>query len=253
MIAAAIVASVSWAHCTQIPAEVVCEGRYPAHLQGIAGNGVDTLYWSFTTALVKTDLDGHILAKVEVPYHHGDLCLVGDRLYVAWARRFNQPDGDDAHVYIYDADDLSLIETVALPEVRFGAGGLDAHDGHFYVIGGLPRGYEENYVWEYTGDFEYVTTHVIPSGYTTLGIQTACCHDGAWWFGCYTVEGKKGLLKTDLEFNLLGIYDVSPAIGLVGWGEGHFLMGVHFGEQYQAKAVPMVADDERGLARDVAE
>jgi len=104
-----------------------------------------------------------------------------------------------------------------------------------------------------TADFEYVTTHVIPSGYTTLGIQTVCCHDGAWWFGCYTVEGKKGLLKTDLDFNLLGIYDVSPAIGLVGWGPGHFLMGVHFGEKYHAKAVAMVADEERGLVRFVPE
>ncbi len=234
MIAVALVAAIPWVHHADTPAEVICEGQYPAHLQGIAGNGVDTLYWSFTTTLVKTDLEGRIVAKVEVPHHHGDLCLVEDKLYVAWSTRFNQPGGDDAHVYIYDAGDLSRLEVVPLPEVPFGAGGMDYHDGHFFVIGGLPRDYEENYVYEYTADFEYVTRHVIPSGYTTLGIQTACCHDGAWWFGCYTVEGRKGLLKTNLEFELLGVYDVSPAIGLVGWGPGRFLLGVHFGEQYQA-------------------
>ena len=252
MIAAAIATVIPWAHCAQVPAEVVCEGQYPAHLQGIAGNGVDTLYWSFTTTLVKTDLDGQILATVEVPYHHGDLCLVGDRLYVAWSNQFNRP-GANSHVYVYDADDLTLLERVPVPEVTFGAGGLDAHDGRFFVIGGLPKGHAVNYVYEYTADFEHVATHVITSGYTNLGIQTACCHNGAWWFGCYTVEGQKGLLKTDLEFNLLGIYDVSPAIGLVGWGEGRFLMAVHFGEQYRAKAVPMVADDERGLVRFAAD
>ncbi len=226
--------------------EIICEGQYPAHLQGIAGNGTDTLYWSFTTVLVKTDLQGQVLAKAEGPYHHGDLCLVDDRLYVAWSDKFNQP-GADSHVYIYDAGDLSLIDTVAVPEVTFGAGGMDYHDGHFFIIGGLPEGFEENYVYESTSDFEHVQTHIIPSGYTNLGIQTACCHDGFWWFGCYSAEGGKGLLKTDLDFELVGIYGVSPSIGLVGWGPGRLLMGVHFGEKWQAKAVPMAPDDQLGL------
>jgi hypothetical protein len=227
-------------------AEIVCEGQYPKHLQGIAGNQVDTLYWSFTDILVKTDLQGKVLAKVEVPTHHGDLCLAGDKLYVAWSNKFNQP-GADSKVYIYDADDLSLLTIVPVPEVSFGSGGVDYRDGHFYIIGGLPKGYEENYVYEYDGQFQYLKTHVLPSGYTNLGIQTACFHDGYWWFGCYTVEGKKGLLKADSELKLAGIYDVSPAIGLVGWGEGRFLMAEHFGEQWHAKVVWMVADEEAGL------
>ncbi len=248
MIAATVAIALPFAYLAQVPGEIICAGRYPSHLQGIAGNGVDTLYWSFTDTLVKTDAHGQVLAKVEVPYHHGDLCLVGDRLYVAWARKFNQPAGDDAHVYVYDAGDLSLVETIPLPEVPFGAGGIAYHDGRFLIVGGLPKGFEENYVFEYTDDFRYVGTHVIPSGYTALGIQTACWHDGFWWFGCYPVEGKKGLLKVDADFNLVGVYDVSPAIGLVGWGEGRFLMARHFGEEFQAKAVPMVADEERGLA-----
>ncbi|MGC9319184.1 MAG: hypothetical protein ACP5KN_14220 [Armatimonadota bacterium] len=241
-----LVSALTCACWGDLPDEIVCEGQYPGHLQGLAGNGVDTLYWSFTTVLVKTDIEGQVLAKAEVPYHHGDLCLVKDRLYVAWSDTFNKP-GADSHVYIYDADDLSLLDTVAVPEVTFGAGGMDHHKGHFFIIGGLPEGYEENYVYEYTADFEHVQTHTIPSGYTNLGIQTACCHDGFWWFGCYTVEGEKGLLKTDLEMNLVGIYDISPSIGLVGWGEGHLLMARHFGEKWQAKAVPVVPDDDLGL------
>ncbi len=228
------------------PAEIICEGKYPHHLQGVAGNPTDSLYWSFTTVLVKTDLTGRVLARREVPYHHGDLCLAGDRLYVAWSDCFNRP-GADARVYIYDAADLSLLQVVSVPEVTFGAGGIDCCDGHFFIIGGLPEGYEENYVYEYDENLRYVRTHVLPSGYTNLGIQTACFHDGYWWFGCYTLGGKKGLLKADAQLKLVGIYDVSPAIGLVGWGKGRFLVAQHFGEQWQAKLVVMRPDDQRGL------
>lgn len=231
-----------------LPAEIICEGRYPHHLQGLAGDGVNLLYWSFTDVLVKTDLTGQVLARVEVPTHHGDLCLAGDKLYVAWSNQFNKP-GADSKVYIYDAVDLQLERIVPLPEATFGAGGLDYRDGHFFVIGGLPEGYEENYVFECDGDLRYLKTHVLKTGYTNLGIQTACWHDEHWWFGCYTVEGHKGLLKADADLNLLGIYDVSPAIGLIGWGKGRFWMAEHFGEQWQAKAVPMQPDDALGLVR----
>jgi len=229
-----------------LPAEVICDGQYPHHLQGIAGNGVDTLYWSFTDVLVKTDLQGQVLARAEVPTHHGDLCLAGDKLYVAWSNQFNRP-GADSRVYIYDAADLSLERLVPVPEATFGAGGIEAHEGHFFIIGGLPQGYEENYVYEYDGDLRYLRTHVLPSGYTNLGIQTVCRHDDYWWFGCYTVEGKKGLLKADGDLRLVGIYDVSPAIGLIGWGPGRFWMAEHFGEQWRAKVVPMASDEQLGL------
>jgi len=231
-----------------LPAEIICEGQYPHHLQGITGNGVDTLDWSFTDVLVKTDLTGRVLARAEVPTHHGDLCLAGERLYVAWSNHFNKP-GADSTVYIYDAAGLALQETVPVPEVTFGAGGMEYRDGHLFIIGGLPPGYEENYVYEYDSDFRHLRTHVLKSGYTNLGIQTVCFHDDCWWFGCYTVEGKKGLLKADAGLNLLGIYDVSPAIGLVGWGPGRFWMAEHFGAQWQAKVMQMQPDDELGLVR----
>lgn len=36
-----------------------------------------------------------------------------------------------------------------------------------------------------TGDFQFVKKHVLASGHTHLGIQTAAFADGHWWFGCY--------------------------------------------------------------------
>jgi len=63
------------------------------------------------------------------------------------------------------------------------------------------------------------------------------------------VEGKKGLLRADADLHLQGIYDISPAIGLIGWGPGRFWMAEHFGEQWQARAVPMRPDETLGLVR----
>ena len=62
--------------------EVSCEGVYRHHLQGIAANE-DSIFWSFTTTLVKTDLNGSVQSKVEVANHHGDLCLHKGKLFVA--------------------------------------------------------------------------------------------------------------------------------------------------------------------------
>jgi len=227
-------------------AAIACDGTYAYHLQGIAGNHKDTLYWSFTTTLVKTDMNGTVLASVPVQNHHGDLCYVNGKVYVAYSNYFNKP-GASSKVYIYDAEDLSPLGVKSVPEATFGAGGMEYHEGHFFVVGGLPPDYTQNYVYEYDSDFKHVATHTIDSGYTRLGIQTACFHDGFWWFGCYTVEGKKGLLKTDEAFKLLGIYDVSPSIGIVGCGKGRFLFAQHFGEKYQARAAWARADEKLGL------
>jgi len=107
--------------------------------------------------------------------------------------------------------------------VVHGAGGMAFHDGKFIVVGGLPEGYNENYAYEYDKDFRFVKRHVINSGYTKMGIQTACWFDGAWWFGCY--EDKKGLVKTDGEFNFLGRYDPNYSVGMAPWEDRKCLRG----------------------------
>ena len=226
---------------------IVCEGTYRYHLQGITGDQKETLYWSFTTTLVKTDMSGRVLVSVPVPYHHGDLCYANGKVYVAYSNLFDKP-GADSKVYIYKAEDLSLLEVKSVPEVTYGAGGMEYHKGHFFIVGGLPPDHTQNYVYEYDSDFNHMATHTIASGYTFLGIQTVCFHYGYWWFGCYGED--KRFLKTDEAFNLLGVYDVDAAIGIVGWDKGRFLVARHFetGESWRAKAIWARADDELGLA-----
>ncbi|MFG0262224.1 MAG: glycerophosphodiester phosphodiesterase family protein, partial [Novipirellula sp. JB048] len=166
--------------------KVACQGTYRHHLQGICADPT-AIYWCFTTTMVKTDLDGRVLKQVEVANHHGDLCLHDGKLYVAVnLGKFNDPQGNaDSWVYVYDADTLQELARHETQEVFHGAGGIGVRDGHFFVVGGLPPGVEENYVYEYDPSFSFVKKHVIDSGYTLMGIQTATFAHDRWWFGCY--------------------------------------------------------------------
>ncbi|MBI1314092.1 hypothetical protein GC176_22580 [bacterium] len=201
---------------------VTCEGTYPHHLQGICA-GTNALYWSFTTTLVKTDLNGRLLKKVPVANHHGDLCCHTGKLYVAVnLGRFNDPQGNaDSWVYVYDAATLKELARHETQEVFHGAGGIGFRDGHFFVVGGLPDGVEENYVYEYDGEFRFLKKHVIRSGHTHLGIQTAAFAHNRWWFGCY--GDPKILLVTDASFQMQGRYEFDCSLGIEGLAAGRLL------------------------------
>lgn len=203
---------------------VRCEGSYPKHLQGVCVDDEGNLYWSFTVELVKTDSDGKVLRSVPVADHHGDLCLVGDRLYVAVnLGAFNKPAGSaDSWVYVYDSDTLEELSRHSTPEVVHGAGGIAHHDGRFLVVGGLPPGTEENPLYEYDESFAFRRRHLLPSGYTLMGIQTAAFAEGAWWFGCY--GDPQRLLKADEDLQLIGHWDFDASLGIVGVGDGTLLV-----------------------------
>ncbi len=59
--------------------KVMCEGTYQHHLQGVCTDE-RAIFWSFTTTLVKTDMQGTVLKKIPVANHHGDLCLHDGKL-----------------------------------------------------------------------------------------------------------------------------------------------------------------------------
>lgn len=203
---------------------VECEGTYAKHLQGISTNDRDAIYWSFTVSLVKTDLDGKVLHQVEVADHHGDLCYHDGKVYVAVnLGKFNQPAGAaDSWVYVYDADTLDEVTRHETQEVVHGAGGIAYHDGKFIVVGGLPGGIDENYLYEYDESFAFKQRHVLPSGPTLLGIQTAAYAQGHWWFGCY--GRPQPMLKADESFQLVGKYEFECALGITGLPDGRFLI-----------------------------
>ena len=230
---------------------VQCEGTYPKHLQGICIDEKDSIFWCFTTVLVKTDCNGRVIKKIPVAFHHGDLCYHDGKVYVAVnLGKFNEPSGKtaDSWVYVYNAADLSEMARHKVPEVVFGAGGMGYHDGRFIVIGGLPPGVEENYAYEYDDNFKFVKRHVIASGYTLMGIQTAKYSGGYWWFGCY---GKPAVvLKTNESFKLVGKYTFDCALGIVGLADGSFLVARGkslAGKKYGATLFVADADAKNGL------
>lgn len=228
---------------------VSCAGVYPHHLQGICADE-DSIYWSFTTQLVKTDREGKVLKQAPVANHHGDLCFGAGKIYVAVnLGKFNDARGNaDSWVYVYDARDLSLVSKHAVQEVFHGAGGIEVRDGRFFVVGGLPAGVEENYVYEYDGDFRFVKRHVIKSGHTHLGIQTAAFANDRWWFGCYGTP--QTLLVTDAHFNNVRRHEFGASLGITPLGEQRFLVGrgaCSQGVGCTGRAVLAEADSEHGL------
>lgn len=232
-----------------------CEGSYPRHIQGICTNGRDAIYWSWTEALVKTDLDGRILKQVPVASHHGDLCYHAGRVYVAVnLGKFNQPAGaEDSWVYVYDGDTLAELEKHRVPELVHGAGGMEWHDGKFIIIGGLPPGVKENYLYEYDENFRFQKRHILASGYTLMGIQTVAYADGAWWFGCY---GKPAvLLRADEKFQFTGKWEFNASVGIAPVGGGRFLLAQNTAikgddgkvKSNQGRVVTAHADDKSGF------
>ncbi|MCA9025244.1 MAG: PmoA family protein [Planctomycetaceae bacterium] len=228
---------------------VSCEGTYAGHLQGVCTDNDSAIYWSFTTQLVKTDRDGHILKQIPVGSHHGDACYYNGRVYVAVNfGKFNDPQGNaDSWVYVYNADDLSLIAKHETQQVVHGAGGIAYHAGKFLVVGGLPDGVQENYLYEFDPEFNFVKKHNLKSGWTQLGIQTATFADGQWWFGCYGTP--KILLVTDESFEHVQRYEFDCSLGIVPIDEGRFLIasGTRTKEGHTGRLEIAVPDEKHGL------
>lgn len=196
--------------------ELRCEGRYPKHLQGVCLGTNETIYWSFTTELVKSDFSGRVLKKISVADHHGDLCFVDGQILVAVnLGKFNDPAGNaDNWIFRYDAETLAEINRTPIPEVKHGAGGIAYHAGKFIVVGGLAPDINENYLYEYDRNFQFQKRHTLPSGYTLMGIQTAAFAHERWWFGCY--GNPQSLITTDANFGDLKRVTFNASLGICG-------------------------------------
>lgn len=206
---------------------VACEGAYPMHLQGICTNEKDAIYWSWTDAMVKTDLDGRVQKRVPAANHHGDVCFADGKVYCAVnLGKFNRPAGEeDSWVYVYDGETLAELARHPVKELVHGAGGIATHEGRFIVVGGLPPEAQENYLYEYDAEFKFQKRHVLASGYTLMGIQTAAFAGGSWWFGCY---GKPTmLLRADDQFRLTGKWEFNASVGITGLPDGRFLIATN--------------------------
>jgi len=218
---------------------VECEGAYVNHLQGITTNGADTIFWSFTDKLVKTDTAGRAIKTIGVLNHHGDLTYVNGKVYVAFNDMVSIPPGEfnvlnpnnpaRQWIYEYDANTLAEVAKYPVPQLIYGAGGIAHHDGKFLVVGGLPTGHTQNIVHQFNNDFEYLGPLYLPTGYTFRGIQTAEFAHDSWWFGTYhDLNGNSAtrqLLRFGEPLTSFTQSSFDAALGLVVLPDGKFLVG----------------------------
>ncbi|MBQ6009980.1 MAG: hypothetical protein IJL17_15705 [Kiritimatiellae bacterium] len=210
----------------QLPDRIVCAGDYGGHLQGVATDG-ESIYWSFTVAVVKTDLAGKILASRKAPSHQGDLCYKDGVVYVAVnLGKFNTETRGVSQVTAYDAKTLEPLKTIPLPEMPHGAGGMTWKGDKFYIIGGLPLKHEKNYVYEYTSDFTFVKRHDLDTGFTWMGIQTAAHEDNAFYFGIYGSKGDpSGVLACPDDLSSYTRYTGAGSVGIIKLDGAYYLGG----------------------------
>lgn len=196
--------------------KIVCPGEYGGHLQGVATDG-EKIYWSFTTEIVSTDIGGKLLAVQKAPYHQGDLCVKDGIVYVAVnLGHFNYRKGAVSQVTAYDAETLKPLKTWKLDDMPHGAGGITWRGDRFFVVGGLPKTIECNYVYEYTKDFELVKRHDIETGFTLMGIQTAAYEDGRFFFGIYGESGNRhGVLKVKDDLRTYSRFTGPGSVGIL--------------------------------------
>jgi hypothetical protein len=210
----------------QLPERIVCAGDYGGHLQGVATDG-ESIYWSFTVAVVKTDLTGNILVSREAPSHQGDMCYKDGVVYVAVNRgRFNTESRGVSQVTAYDAKTLEPMWTKPLPDMPHGAGGMTWKGDRFYIIGGLPLKHEKNYVYEYTSDFKFVKRHDLDTGFTWMGIQTAAHEDDTFYFGIYGSKGDpSGVLASPDDLSSYTRYTGAGSVGIIKLDGAYYLGG----------------------------
>lgn len=116
-----------------------------------------------------------------------------------------------------------------------------------------PSGVNENYLYEYDEQFTFRRRHVLASGYTSMGIQTAAFAEGAWWFGCYGTP--RVLLRADPRLQLTGRWQFDAALGIVGLGGHRLLIGQNEkrnGAGYEGQVVIARPAAEKGLVPRIA-
>ena len=204
--------------------EIRCAGDYAGHVQGIATDG-KTLYWSFTGTVVRTDLNGRVLARHNLPGHGGDPCFAGGKLYVPVGSRFNQEpkkkNKPENFVQILTPA-LKPLNAVPLVNFKYGAGGIGCRNGRFFIVGGRPDGKPGNTIHEYDANFKPLRRHEIDFN-SASGIQTInFTPEGRCLIGCYGV----GNFATELDGKWRVVRRPRPnvSVGVIPLGDGLYLV-----------------------------
>ena len=202
---------------TDIKRSFFNEGFNSGHLQGFASDGKH-LYLAYTVRILKTDLDGKIV-KTGAKYdklHLGDCCFTGGKLYVAVSDH-DRKKADSSYVYVFDSD-LNVERKIHLPEIPFEAGGIEYHNGYFYIVSGREcKDAKSHHVYQYSEDFKFIRSYSLPVWNTSFGIETICFNNGYFYLGCYgDSRGDNGFtMRIRPDFKDPQKIDFNTALGMV--------------------------------------
>ncbi len=120
------------------------------HVQGMCANS-NALYFAYHTQIVKTDWYGHLVKRVEVERHTGDICLWKGRLYTALCHA--DKGKGRGRIQMFD-EDLNLIKETCLARP---GDGITCLDGVLYVGLGPAGTKEQPYRGNWYGKFDAET------------------------------------------------------------------------------------------------
>ena len=198
------------------------DGDYAGHLQDVWRDG-NVLYWAHTLALVKTDLSGKILAKVDVDEHHAGLEVRNGKVYVAVCAMTEKTGGKtlpDSRVTInvYDAKTLKLLEE-HVTDINDRSGSLAILEDGTFLVGCLrPPDITKSQVRFHHLDSNYklINSHVLDNVPVELGIETMKQHKGYFYLCHYT---DNLCIKLDRDFKEVARYNINGTCGLVFDGD----------------------------------
>ena len=203
--------------------EIKLEGDYRNHLQDVWHDGRH-LYWAHTTSLLKTGMDGRIVARADVNEHHAGLEVRDGRVYLAVCVMQSKTGGrtlpsSRVTVNVYDAETLKLLEE-HVTDINDRSGSLCILDDGTFLVGCLrPPDISKTQVRFHHLDRNYklIKSHVLDNVPVKLGIETIKRHGGCFYLSEYLDGGL--CLKLDGNFNEIARYKVNGTYGLIFDGD----------------------------------
>lgn len=212
--------------------EVVLQAKpTKGHLQDVWFDGRDNLYWAHTLELYRTDLDGKVLAKVDVEGHHAGLEVRGGRLYVAVCPMQGTTGGKttpECRVTIgeYDAETLKPI-AMHRTDIHDRSGSLAILDDGTFLVGCLrPQDIALTQVRFHHLDrnFKLIRSYVLDNVPVKLGIEVIKRRGDEFYLCMYGAD--KDLKPLDFNTIVLGPdfkerrrLNLGGSVGLVFCGE----------------------------------
>ena len=186
------------------------------HVQGMCANS-NALYFAYHTQIVKTDWCGHLIKRVEVERHTGDICLWKGRLYTALCHA--DTGKGRGRIQVFD-EELNFIKEVPLARP---ADGITCLDGILYVGLGPAGTKAEPYRGNWYGKFDAETLKPLcepfrlDHGYDCCaGVQNMTT-DGKYIYANYYCPDETAdtpcFIVFDRDMNVKGAH-------LFGWRQG---------------------------------